>query len=331
MSADGNVYTGVWHNHAKGPILGATVTVTPSNGLLLVAVLALFVSLAGTQSWGIVAFFVHQIRMTQSPRNGLYHQQQAVLRNAGAASSTIWQLGKVAWAWRSQGVYSSRRTAGLMLLGLTQFIIFNAAGIFTSRLARVSNQVLIQSPSCGIWDPTAGNDLNFQVDSGVFTKTQTVRDSAYVQQCLSGNYQSSPECNTFQVQALPFTTRTNASCPFSPKMCTGPEGFAVEFDTGLLDSRDDLGVNSKQIDRIQYRKVTTCSPITSDGYVNTGVSTLKGRAYNYTAAFYGINNDMPSSMSIFGGIPNATYVHSDYKTMELRSDADLSDSPYTVA
>jgi hypothetical protein len=78
-------------------------------------------------------------------------------------------------------------------------------------------------------------------------------------------------------------------------------------------------------------KVTTCSPVLSDGYVVNGTSTLDGRGYNYTAAFYGVNNDLPSSMIGFGEITGATYIHSDFKALELQYDADLWETPYIVA
>lgn len=113
-------------------------------------------------------------------------------------------------------------------------------------------------------------------------------------------------------------------------MCTAFGNLAVKLDTGLLDSRDDLGFNSKQIDRIQYRKVTTCSPILSTGYVTNGTSTIDGRGYNYTAAFYGPNSRWNSSSPQFGGIPNATYIHSDYNDLRLQYDTNLSDPPYTL-
>ncbi|CZR58417.1 uncharacterized protein PAC_08309 [Phialocephala subalpina] len=48
MATSSTYYTGIWINESKGAVLGATHTVSPRVGVILVAVLALFVSLAGT-------------------------------------------------------------------------------------------------------------------------------------------------------------------------------------------------------------------------------------------------------------------------------------------
>lgn len=42
------VHIGFWTNWNWGPIFGATITMTTRNGALLIAILALFSSLAGT-------------------------------------------------------------------------------------------------------------------------------------------------------------------------------------------------------------------------------------------------------------------------------------------
>ena len=39
------------------------------------------------------------------------------------------------------------------------------------------------------------------------------------------------------------------------------------MDTGPLDSHEDLGMNAPKSHRVQYRKVTTCSPIHAAGHV----------------------------------------------------------------
>jgi hypothetical protein len=326
MPLAAGVYTGIWTNQSKGSILGSTLTVTPDSGLLVVAVLALFVSLAGSQSWGILYFFVHQFRTTRESKHGIHYQQQIVLRNTGVSLRTIWQLGKIAWAWRSHGFRSFRRSVGLILMGVLHLLLFTAAGIFVSRLARVDNEILVRGNNCGLWN---ASDLNLVTDfvelSDLTVYERTTADASrdHVRQCL-GEYESSLECNIFKRQNVTFQTSTNSHCPFDATMCSGPGGFAAKFDTGFLDSREDLGFNSKQVDRVQYRKVMTCSPITSESYSTNGSAYYLGRGYNYTAEFYGVNNLMPSRIAEFGGIPNATYVHSDFKALELGYDAQIA-------
>lgn len=339
MATSSTFYTGVWINQSKGAILGATYTASPRVGVILVAVLALFVSLAGSQSWGILRFLAHQFRSTRDPRPGIYFQQQVILRNTGVASAAIWQLGRIGWAWRLRGVKSFQKTFGLLLLGLSHLLLFTAAGILSSTLARVSNEVLVRSPNCGIWSQIVGN-LDIENPTDVPALTQWTNFNAhrrenvdlsreYVADCLNG-YQASPQCNAFKQNQLSFTTTRNASCPFSPKMCLGPANGSLYLDTGLLDSRDDFGVNSRRSDRVLYRKTMSCSPITTEGYIMSGNGSWDGRGYNYTAAYYGPNNYMPSSLEEFGNLTNATYVHSDYKQLALGYDANLDNSIYTV-
>ncbi|KAF8848798.1 hypothetical protein BDZ45DRAFT_549877, partial [Acephala macrosclerotiorum] len=85
---------------SKGATLRATYTTSPRVGVILVAILALFVSLAGSRSWGILRFLAHQFRSTCDPRSGIYFQRQAIMRNTGVASAAIWKLGRIGWAWR---------------------------------------------------------------------------------------------------------------------------------------------------------------------------------------------------------------------------------------
>jgi hypothetical protein len=72
------------------------------------------------------------------------------------------------------------------------------------------------------------------------------------------------------------------------------------MDTGLLDSREDLGINGGDKDRVKLKRTATCSPITTKGYMKSGTTSLDYRVFNrnntfghttinYTAALYGPN------------------------------------------
>lgn len=60
-------------------------------------------------------------------------------------------------------------------------------------------------------------------------------------------------------------------------MCT--DG-TVQFDTGFLDSRLHFGMNSRDDDRVQYRRVMTCAPVTTTGYVSNDY--VNGSGLNQT-------------------------------------------------
>lgn len=57
------------------------------------------------------------------------------------------------------------------------------------------------------------------------------------------------------------------SCPFDPSMCINTT--AVRLDSGFIDSLRDLGINSRPVDSVSFRKVLECAPITIDGFSTT--------------------------------------------------------------
>jgi hypothetical protein len=66
------VYYGVWINWSRGKNDGSTITLTPSGAGFMVAFLAIFVSVAGGSLWRILAFFLHQQRVSKAPSDGLH-------------------------------------------------------------------------------------------------------------------------------------------------------------------------------------------------------------------------------------------------------------------
>lgn len=159
MSTNTNstVYVGIWNDWSRGYIKGSTLTVSSINGSILnvlIAILALFISQAGSHSWTIVCFLTHQIRTTTRPRNGFYHQQQVILRNSvwGSDLGTVYQLGRVAYFWRGHGMKSIRASIWLIVLGLVHLVAFFVTGTLVSRIVTVGNQVLVHGPNCGIWN-----------------------------------------------------------------------------------------------------------------------------------------------------------------------------------
>jgi hypothetical protein len=100
------------------------------------------------------------------------------------------------------------------------------------------------------------------------------------------------------------------------------------MDTGLLDSRDDFGVNGQNDERISYRRVSTSIPITAENFTTNGTSAVENVVFNYTLAFYG-PNDIDLTMINDTNLQNATYILSNYRDFALPFYTDES-SPYTV-
>src|SRR5438876_12209636 len=69
------------------------------------------------------------------------------------------------------------------------------------------------------------------------------------------SYSMFSSCNTFQRSRLNWTTLQTESCYFGPLACA--EGSkTITFDTGIIHSHNDLGINANYQDRLGYRRVT---------------------------------------------------------------------------
>lgn len=200
---------------------------------------------------------------------------------------------KIGWAWRYKGVKSPRKSLSLILLELIHLLAFGAAGILLSHATTLSNEVLLaRSPNCDIWLP-GGTPTNLNLPLlteltaySAYLQGNTQLSKEYVDDCLQQS-QSLPECKTFKCPQLKWTSTNQAPCPFSSGMCLGPVNGSLEIDTRLMDSRDDLGINGDDMNRVQYRRLITCIPITSQGYIENGSLSSNGMTFNYSAAFAG--------------------------------------------
>ncbi|KAF2105162.1 hypothetical protein BDV96DRAFT_453829, partial [Lophiotrema nucula] len=94
------VYLGSWKDKSKSAVKGANTTVNSTDGVILVAFIALFVQFAGQHLWGIASFIWHQYRVSPGTKTALQYQQDTSLRNNASPGQTMWYLFQIAWAWR---------------------------------------------------------------------------------------------------------------------------------------------------------------------------------------------------------------------------------------
>jgi hypothetical protein len=83
------VYLGMWTNWSRGRVLGATLTLSREDGNYLLSFTAFFIGFVSTRFWRIMCFILHNLFSTSTPRDALYHQQQAILRNSYSADSGL--------------------------------------------------------------------------------------------------------------------------------------------------------------------------------------------------------------------------------------------------
>ncbi|KAF9634368.1 hypothetical protein BFW01_g5263 [Lasiodiplodia theobromae] len=255
------VYTGMWTNWSRGRVLGSTITLSQRDGTLLIAFTAFFITLVSTSFWRIACFAFHTRFSTASARDGLHHQRQALLRNSANGASGLASLLLVLWSWRggkNEAKHAYSRLLPLIIFTTVTLVLFAIASGFSSTISSgMGSEVLVSSDRCGI--TTSGNNDTFFNIANSYVAQGASTAFIYAQQCYS-NTSNPGKCGTYVKPRLPVTVEYNVSCPFSDEMCYTQDGN-IRFDSGLLDSLDDFGVNTRPNLRFQYRQMMECAPL----------------------------------------------------------------------
>lgn len=182
--------------------------------------------------------------------------------------------------------------------------IFAVAGVFSAEVTKApGNETLIRSPHCGVlFDDIEGTDKTAKGLSGLnfLLANDTIAATAYSRACY-GNAPGGSQCHQYAKPNIPWKQQTNVSCPFSDGICE--DNLTFEMDTGFINSHDDLGVNTKTSDRIEYRKKTTCSILVKKGYVYfKNITDVTGELqqlvlYSYTNANFGDDGTYPYNLN----------------------------------
>lgn len=96
------VKRGLWVNWSKGSVMGHTLTIDASISNVVVALLAICTSIGTAQLFNVAIFLYHQIRAHGEPSDGLYWQQQALLRTFPAPTALVADYMKLWWNWRTK-------------------------------------------------------------------------------------------------------------------------------------------------------------------------------------------------------------------------------------
>lgn len=290
------IHRGTWTNWSRGPILGATITLTRLEGGILISFLALFVTLVGTAFWRIACFAFHHYYCSKAPRDALYHQRQAILRNSANGASGLWRIGQIIWAWRRNNGRIYSRMLPLMSFTIVCLSAFAVAGIFSSKIATATGtEVLISSPNCGYLRNLSLENAN-TVTIGLQYDAKWQNENAnYAQQCYT-NFSSAENCHNYVRKQLRWSSNRNASCPFTQKICHS-DFNNLEIDTGFINSNDDLGLNSPPDEQFLWRHIVRCAPIVSEGYKTQGTYP-DDDSTRYTRYHYGMAGNLPDSIPI---------------------------------
>src|SRR5437868_6683784 len=91
------VYLGQWTNWSRGPVFGATLTLSKRNGNLVIAFAAFFITLVASRVWRVICLCCHQVYSSNGPKDAPYHQHQVILRNSPSPQSALWKLIQLGW------------------------------------------------------------------------------------------------------------------------------------------------------------------------------------------------------------------------------------------
>lgn len=281
------IYTGFWIDWSRGSVLGSTLTLSAENSAFLVAFIALFVRFVGGQLWEVLAFLLSTTRSTAEPQDAIYHQQQAILRNTSQPLSVLWGMLKLTWFWKDTTTRAQRRAVAFILGSLAYVVAFAVASIFSSKISSADSEVLLLSgPNCGFWsspdyesyNPAEESIQHFMMKNAqVFSTVNRFMGEShvYVAQCYNSTSTSPTEfCLPYGKDRISWSTLNHTTCPFED-MCIAD---AIQFDTGFLNSRTHLGINTRH-EHIEYRRVMTCAPITTENHVSGYVDANETGAY----------------------------------------------------
>ena len=262
-----HVYTGAWTDWTYGHVRGLTLTLPLGGSAVLIAFLAIFVKLVGGSVWDIFCYTLFHFRSTVAPRDGLFHQQQALLRNNLSDSRAVWQFASIAWYWRGKTRRPVSRTLSLLLAAVLHFVAFSVAGIFSAKVAYTGANVLTSGPACGNWDNAYerakfNNSIFAEVSEQVsWFGTRYRTAAAYASSCYNFNSpkqeQSRSNCQAYGRQQIPWSIDAEVFCPFAYGICIGDMGVII--DSGYIDSHQHLGINGPPDERVIFRTVRRIS------------------------------------------------------------------------
>ncbi|KAK5634200.1 hypothetical protein RRF57_009914 [Xylaria bambusicola] len=283
------IYVGIWTNWSRGRVLGSTLTISRRDADLLIAFTAFFIAFVTTRVWRILCFVFHRFHSTADPQDAIYHQRQTIFRNSSSPESGIQMLLWLLWANRhSKGWLRPLPAAIVAIICIS---LFTVAGGFSSQISTaVGNEVLIRTSNCGFTQ--SYSDVTDPKYYYLLSKQATAINSAanYAQQCYSNENTGLLDCGRFSMQQVPKSVNTQARCPFKDHMCRS-NSTNLRIDSGYLDSHNIFGLNAPPDERILFRNVLHCAPLTTTGFTEDGNSSLgKHTFYRYGAdVTYGYN------------------------------------------
>lgn len=274
----------------KSPFERNTLTLREDQGNLVISFLALFVAIAASQVWGILAFIIHQLLASPRTKDTPRHHVQIALRNSASPIDLLVDIIKIslAYGFASRRLHQGRyarafRYSPLLFIVLLVLVIFAAATVYSSSLFLAGNQVLIGGNQCGWPVPPGTLSLGrlFTTEAIGIASTymlsheHTLREAAETSEACYGpsGIHASRQCGRTIVPSLHGRVEEVDECPWQD-LCLEN---AIRFDTGLVDSLQDLGINTKLADTVRVRQTLTCGPVNLTRYATPWIPVPEGQ------------------------------------------------------
>jgi hypothetical protein len=313
-----------------------------AQGFVLVSFLTLFVQFSGACLWRVVCFILHQGRSTTTPRDGLFQQQQIILRNAITAPNALWNLGRSTLAWRGKVESPFRHATALLLITIIHMTFFGVAGLFASQIASTgAGSALVRSDICGypkeISNILAQEAYNLEGDQLITFNSEVLlgrltltKSATYARSCYNNPLDSgATDCNIYintHLEGVDASSDGNATCPFGGKSCGTSK--SVRYDSGRISSSKHLGINFPESEDVSIRRVTSCAPIDSEQYATDWKANRMeafGRKTNTSVRFWEFGKSLAGCRATIpqNQTENTTFCVSQYQR-------DYWQTPYTV-
>ncbi|KAL2277332.1 hypothetical protein FJTKL_00052 [Diaporthe vaccinii] len=233
------------------------------------------------------------------PRDALYHQQQAILRNSTSPVSAVWTLSQLFWTWQNVAKRCFVRILPTLLTAVICLCAFTVAGGFSSSISSgIGNEVLLNGTNCAMVSVMSSDPNSAHVTVPYFA--QLAHSAAnYAQQCYSSDSPGLFDCTHFAKDHLPSTMDTQAACPFRNSSICRTNSSNIHLDTGYMKLNNDFGVNAPPDNNILFRAVLQCAPLETQGYTKP-VEGLRDNftTYNYGASFQANYTYMVESLDV---------------------------------
>ncbi|KAI0813772.1 hypothetical protein GGR55DRAFT_545264 [Xylaria sp. FL0064] len=307
------VRLGVWTNWSRGPVFGATLTLTRDQGSLLISFTAFFVTIVASRFWMVACLVLHRYFSAAVPHDALHHQRQAIFRNSTSSGSGLWSLIQLLYAWRNLAQrYLIRVLPSIIFASLCLVLFAFASGFSSSISTAIGDEVLIDATNCG-WPALDQSSVNNSTQIIEPWFSGLINNAAnYAQQVYSPSGTGIFDNSIFVKRRLGSTSNPNAPCPFRDDLCRSNSSNLI-LDSGYQDARNDFGINLPKEQSFQVRQILHCAPLVTEGHEEQ----IQLNQTNYTQYHYGPLNLGDPSLNF----SNYTFIVEDIRTQYIKKSS----------